>query len=123
MKKWIGLVFLLFALWNPVIARPADDSKGIEIVEHSWRPVETWERIGKTRYVWIAKVHNGGERSRRVYVYYDLLNEKGVPLARNVVDRVVAPGATLEFRGDTYIETADLPFVKSSRATAKLWSR
>jgi hypothetical protein len=121
--RWIGLTLLFLSLGGPAIAQPSSDSAGIEIVEHSWRPVETWERIGKTRYIWVAKVHNRGERSRRVYVYYDLLDERGLPLARNVVDRVVAPGATLEFRGDSYIETSDLPFVKSSRATARLWSR
>lgn len=92
----------------------------IEILHHEWRPDTVWERFGKTKFIWRATVRNNSDRRQRVYVYYDLLDERGVPLARNVFNRFVPPHQTLEIAADSYILSVDLPKVRSSRATAKV---
>jgi len=92
----------------------------VEILHHEWRPDQVWERIGKTKFVWSATVRNNSDTRLRVYVYYDLLDERGVPLARNVFNRYVPPHQTVKIAADSYIETVDLPKVRSSRATAKV---
>jgi hypothetical protein len=95
----------------------------VEILHHEWRPDEVWERIGKTKFLWSATVRNNSDTRQRVYVYYDLLDERGVPLARNVFNRFVPPHQTLEIAADSYILSVDLPKVRSSRARVKLGYR
>jgi hypothetical protein len=92
----------------------------VEILHHEWRPGAVWERIGKTKFLWSATVRNNSDTRQRVYVYYDLLDEHGVPLARNVFNRFVLPHQTLEIAADSYILSVDLPKVRSSRARIKL---
>ena len=92
----------------------------VEILSHEWRPDAVWERIGKTKFIWKATVRNNSDRRKRVYVYYDLLDGRGVPLARNVTNRYLDPHQTAEIAADSYILSEDLPKVKSSRATAKI---
>lgn len=92
----------------------------VEILHHEWRPDEVWERIGKTKFVWSATVRNNSDRRQRVYVYYDLLDARGVPLARNVYNRYVPPHQIMVIAADSYIMTDDLPKVRSSRARVKV---
>ena len=94
----------------------------IEVLKHEWHPDTVWERIGKTKFVWKATVRNNSDVRQRVYVYYDLLNAQNVPLARNVANKYIEPHQTVEVIADSYIISADLPNVKSSRATVKVWS-
>jgi hypothetical protein len=94
----------------------------IEILLHEWHPDTVWEKIGKTKFVWKATVRNNSGVRQRVYVYYDLLDAQDVPLARNVANQYIEPHQTVEVISDSYILSADLPNVKSSRATAKIWS-
>jgi len=101
---------------------PAPDGKQppvIEVLQHHWHPDAVWERIGKTKFIWSATVRNNSGSRQRVFVYYDLLDERGVPLARNVFNRFVEPHQTVEIMADSYILSVDLPSVRSSRATAK----
>jgi hypothetical protein len=92
----------------------------VEVLSHEWRPDAVWERIGKTKFIWKATVRNNSDSKKRVYVYYDLLDAGGFPVARNVSNRYVEPHQTLEIAADSYILSEDLPKVKSSRATAKI---
>lgn len=92
---------------------------GVEVLAHGWKPTETWDRIGKTRFAWEAQVKNHSDRPLRVFVYYDLLSREGFPLARNVMNEIVPAGAVRLIRGDSYIETPYLPYVTESRAVAK----
>lgn len=92
----------------------------VEVLTHEWRPDVVWERIGKTKFIWKAVVRNNSDAKKRVYVYYDLLDAGGFPLARNVSNRYIEPHQTLEVAADSYIMTDDLPRVRSSRATAKI---
>jgi hypothetical protein len=123
-----GLAMGLLSL--PPVAVAADpgassESSGhsvptVELLHHEWRPDEVWERIGKTKFVWSATVRNNSETRQRVYVYYDLLDARGVPLARNVYNRYVPPHQTVVIAADSYIMSEDLPKVRSSRARIKL---
>jgi len=94
----------------------------VEILSHEWRPDAVWERIGKTKFIWKATVRNNSDARKRVYVYYDLLDAVGFPVARNVTNRYIEPHETLEVTADSYIMSEDLPRVKSSRATVKVGS-
>jgi hypothetical protein len=101
-------------------AGPGKTTVPVEILHHEWRPGEVWERIGKTQFFWSATVRNNSDRRQRVYVYYDLLDARGVPLARNVFNRFVPPHQTVEIAADSYILSVDLPKIRSSRARVKL---
>jgi hypothetical protein len=92
----------------------------VEVLSHEWRPDVVWERIGKTKFIWKAVVRNNSDARKRVYVYYDLLDAGGVPVARNVSNRYIEPHQTVEVAADSYILSEDLPKVKSSRATVKI---
>ena len=114
------LIVILLCFATPVFAQVPADPRQIEILAHSWHPTEVWDRIGKTRFSWMAKVQNHTERRQRVFVYYDLLSGDGAPLARNVMNQVVEPGSVVDIKGDSYIESPLLPLVKGSRASAKV---
>lgn len=101
-------------------AGPGKTAAPVEILHHEWRPGEVWERIGKTKFFWSATVRNNSDRRQRVYVYYDLLDARGAPLARNVFNRFVPPHQTVEIAADSYILSVDLPKIRSSRARLKL---
>mgnify|MGYP001613522734 CR=1 FL=1 len=94
----------------------------IEVLSHDWHPDEVWERIGKTKFIWKATVRNNSDQKKRVYVYYDLLDTRGVPLARNVTNQFIEPHQTIEVTADSYIESVDLPKVKSSRVALRVGS-
>lgn len=96
------------------------DASAIEVMKHAWHPDTVWERIGKTKFVWKATVRNNSDLRKRVYVYYDLLDARGVPLARNVTNQYINPHQTVEVAADSYILSEDLPEVKSSRVTVKV---
>jgi hypothetical protein len=98
----------------------AAPSPVVEVLAHEWRPDTVWERIGKTKFIWKATVRNNSDDKKRVYVYYDLLDAGGFPLARNVANQYLEAHQTLEVASDSYIESIDLPRVKSSRATLKV---
>ena len=110
---------VLFGGVSPAVAFDRDAS-AIRILKHEWRPDAVWERIGKTKFIWKATVRNDSDVRKRVYVYYDLLDIGGFPVARNVTNRYIAPHQTLEIIADSYILSEDLPKVKSSRATVKV---
>ena len=124
----LGALAGLIAAAGPLTAAGPDASPPhageatpvIEVLSHQWRPDVVWERIGKTKFIWSAVVRNNTDKRQRVFVYYDLLDERGVPLARNVFNRFVEPHQTVEIAADSYILSGDLPQVKSSRATAKI---
>ncbi|MFQ5596560.1 MAG: hypothetical protein ACE5GK_00770 [Nitrospiria bacterium] len=108
-------------LIRPALGTALDrDASEIEILDHAWRPDEVWERIGKTKFVWNATVRNNSDIRKRVYLYYDLLDERDVPVARNVTNRYVAAHETLKIIADSYIMTFDLPRVRRSRVTVKV---
>ncbi len=104
----------------PAMAAADQERPIVEVLSHQWRPDVVWERIGKTKFIWSATVRNNSDKRQRVFVYYDLLDDHGVPLARNVFNRFVEPHQTVEIAADSYILSVDLPQVRSSRATAKL---
>jgi hypothetical protein len=95
-------------------------SPAVEVLAHEWHSDTVWERIGKTKFIWKATLRNNSDTKKRVYVYYDLLDAGGVPLARNVANQYIESHQTLEVTADSYIESIDLPRVKSSRATVKV---
>ena len=94
----------------------------VEVLSHEWHPDTVWERIGKTKFVWKATVRNNSDIRKKVFVYYDLLDENNVPLARNVANQFIEPHQTVDVASDSYIESVELPRVKSSRATVKIGS-
>jgi len=96
------------------------DASAIEVLKHAWHPDTVWERIGKTKFVWSATVRNNSEIRKRVFVYYDLLDARGVPLARNVANRFIDAHQTVDVTSDSYIMSDDLPGVKSSRVTIRV---
>ena len=100
-----------------VPALPADqlEPSHVEVLEHEWHPDEVWERIGKTKFIWSATIRNNSATRQRVFVYYDLLGEGDVPLARTVTNRYIEPHQTVEITADSYIESDRLPHVNSSR--------
>jgi hypothetical protein len=101
--------------------KPPPVSPEIEVLRHEWHPDVVWEKIGKTKFVWKATVRNNSNIRKRVFVYYDLLDVQNVPLARNVTNQFIEPHQTVEVISDSYIISTDLPGVKSSRATVKIW--
>ena len=111
---------VLIAIFSVQAADPAVST--IEVLKHEWHPDTVCEKIGKTKFVWKATVRNNSDIRQRVYVYYDLLDAGNVPLARNVADKYIEPHQTVEVISDSYIISADLPNVKSSRVTVKIWS-
>ncbi len=119
---------LTFIMWattggpSSVVAAGEPSPPVVEVLAHEWHPDMVWERIGKTKFIWRATVRNNSDERKRVYVYYDLLNDGRVPIARNVTNRYVEPHQTVEVEADSYILTEDLPKVTSSRATAKIGS-
>jgi hypothetical protein len=96
------------------------DASAIEVLKHEWHPGTVWERIGKTKFVWSATVRNNSEIRKRVFVYYDLLDAGGVPLARNVANRYIDAHQTVDVTSDSYIMSVDLPGVKTSRVTVRV---
>jgi hypothetical protein len=94
----------------------------IEILSHEWHPDAVWERNRKTKYNWKATNRNNSDAKKRVYVYYDLLDAGGVPVARNVANQFIEPHQTIDVSSDSYIESVDLPRVTGSRAIAKTGS-
>lgn len=91
----------------------------IEILSHEWHPDEVWERIGKTKFVWKATLQNHSDVRKRVFVYYDLLDEENRPVASNVANKFIEPHQTTEIISDSYIDSPLLPQVKRSRVTVK----
>ena len=131
MSLWIRLehIFFLtlmisvggFMLVYPESATALDrDASTIEVLDHAWKVGEVWERIGKTQFLWNATVQNHSDQRKRVYVYYDLLDDNHVPVARNVTNKYVEPHETVKIVADSYIMTFDLPRVKGSRVTVKV---
>ncbi len=124
MNRGFAFLFLVISMSSfgePSMVTALEPSPpAVEILSHEWRPDAVWERIGKTKFIWKATVRNNSDARKRVYVYYDLLDAGGVPLARNVANKFLEPHQTLEIAADSYILSEDLPKVKSSRATAKV---
>jgi hypothetical protein len=120
---WAALFCFITSAETGVLPAFAADAEPlhpvVEVLAHEWHPDVVWERIGKTKFIWRATVRNNSNERKRVYVYYDLLDSKRVPIARNVTNRYIEPHETVEITADSYILTEDLPKVKSSRAVAK----
>ena len=118
---WLIAVSFLIGAIAPAGASNEGESAppGIELVKHAWRPDAVWERIGKTKFFWSATLRNRSGVRKRVFVYYDLLDEQDHPLASNVANRNIEPDQTVEIVADSYINSDLLPKVKSSRVTVK----
>jgi len=122
----VHFAFLILITWAATDDLPAFAAKAersppvVEVLAHEWHPDVVWERIGKTKFIWRATVRNNSDERKRVYVYYGLLDDGRVPIARNVTNRYLEPHQTVEITADSYILTEDLPKVRSSRATAKI---
>jgi hypothetical protein len=120
---WIIISILTtgMALGEPTLTIAFDrDASEIEVLKHAWHPDTVWERIGKTKFVWKATVRNNSNLRKRVFVYYDLLDAGGAPLARNVANKYIEPHQTVDVASDSYIMSVDLPSVKSSRVTVRV---
>ena len=117
--------FLVFSLLigsisSSSIATAEDRSSSeIEIISHEWHPDQVWELIGKTKFVWKATLRNQSDVRKRVFVYYDLLDEENRPLASNVANKFIGPHQTMEIISDSYINSSFLPQVTHSRVTVK----
>lgn len=124
MEQATLLMFLLLiiAMGRPVFSAAAADRDVPEVVvlNHEWRPSTVWERTGKTKFIWKATVFNRSDQRKKVFAYYDLLDENGYPLARNVASKVIEAHDSAEIVADSYILSQDLPKVKSSRVTVKI---
>lgn len=117
----IALSFVLGAIYPAHSSNEGDGARtDIEVVKHAWRPDAVWERIGKTKFIWSATLRNRSGIRKRVFVYYDLLDEQDHPLASNVANRTIEPEQTVDLSSDSYINSDLLPKVKSSRVTVKL---
>jgi hypothetical protein len=92
----------------------------VEILKHEWRPDTVWEKIGKTKFIWNATVRNRSDIRKRVFVYYDLLDDQDHPLASNVANKTIEPQQTVNVVSDSYINTDLLPKVRSSRVRVKV---
>jgi hypothetical protein len=119
----IGLLILAGVLTASISIQAVEPESAIEVLNHEWHPDTVWEKFGKTKFIWRATVRNNSDTRRRVYVYYDLLDARNVPLARNVANKYIESYQIVEVTANSYILTADLPHVKSSRVTVKVWSR
>jgi hypothetical protein len=124
LKSLVARVLMVAAVLGAIDPVPAAEPvvPAIEVLKHEWHPDTVWERIGKTKFVWKATVRNNSDIRQRVYVYCDLLDAGKVPLARNVANRRIGPHQTVEVISDSYIISAELPNVKSSRVTVKIWA-
>lgn len=118
----VGVTLIAAAILSaPVRAAAFDrDASQIVVVKHEWHPDEVWEKIGKTKFIWQATVRNDSDLRKRVYVYYDLLDGNGVPVARNVTNEYIDPHQTVDVKANSYILSEDLPKVRSSRVTVKV---
>ncbi len=96
------------------------DASMIEILRHEYHIDETWEKIGKTKYIWKVTFENHSDVRKRVYAYYSLLDPNGVPLARNVANRFVGPHETAEITANSYIMTLKVPEIANSRVQLKV---
>ena len=122
-NRWIVFIFFLVGGLLPAYSSGEGlepSPPGIEILKHEWRPDAVWERIGKTKFIWSATVRNHSNIRKRVFVYYDLLDDQHRPLASNVANKTIEPQQTVNVSSDSYINTDALPKVKTSRATVKL---
>jgi hypothetical protein len=115
-------LLLIIAMGRPVFSAAAADRDVPEVVvlNHEWRPSTVWERTGKTKFIWKATVFNRSDQRKKVFAYYDLLDENGYPLARNVASKVIKAHDSAEIVADSYILSQDLPKVKKSRVTVKI---
>ncbi len=119
---WLSLILLLIGGLFPVYSSdqaPAPPPE-VEVLQHEWRADAVWERIGKTKFIWSATIRNHSDTKKRVFVYYDLLDDRNHPLASNVVNKMIGPKQTADLFSDSYINTDLLPKVRSSRATVKV---
>ncbi|TAK09878.1 MAG: hypothetical protein EPO39_01470 [Candidatus Manganitrophaceae bacterium] len=121
---WLFLYFV-FSFWMgsiPSASSAAAEDRSppeIEIIGHEWHPDEVWELIGKTKFIWKATLQNHSDVRKRVFVYYDLLDDENKPLASNVANKFIEPRQTAEIVSDSYINSALLPQVTHSRVTVK----
>ncbi len=103
------------------VSEAADrDASMIEIIKHEYLIDETWEKIGKTKYIWKVTFQNHSDKRKRVFAYYYLLDDEDVPLARNVANRYVGPHQTVEIVADSYIMTNKVSRVAKSRVKLKV---
>ncbi len=119
---WFCLIFFLIGGLFPAYASDSGQEPlpEVEILKHEWRADAAWERIGKTKFIWSATVRNHSATKKRVFIYYDLLDDRNRPLASNVVNKMIGPKQTADLFSDSYINTDLLPKVRSSRATVKV---
>jgi len=111
---FLSFIFLIF-LSYPVLG----EENVIEVIDHSWKTTEKWERINKTRYSWKATVQSHASEQRRVSVYYYLLDDGGRPLAMNTMIQIMQADETVQMVGDSYVENDKLPFIKGSLVKVK----
>jgi len=113
----VGAGVMVFPLATDAVDR---DASKVEVLNHEWRSDEVWLNGGKTKFLWNATIRNNSEVRKRVYVYYSLLDDNNVPLARNVANKYVGPGKTTKILANSYIMTVDLPRVTHSSVTIKV---
>jgi hypothetical protein len=118
--RFLGVAIVLGTVYPTWAAGPVVPT--VEVLRHQWYPDTVWEKVGKTKFVWKATVRNNSDIRQRVYVYYDLLDAGNIPLARNVANKYIEPHQIVDVISDSYIVSADLPNVKSGRATVKIWA-
>ncbi len=118
LSGWIAFLFLIVSF--TYASDQSIQEQEVEVLKHEWHPDAVWERIGKTKFIWTATVRNNSDTRKRVFVYYDLLDERNFPLARNVANQYIEPHQTVDILADSYILSIDLPKVKNSRVTLKV---
>lgn len=104
MSKRIMGILLAVGFLLPQIGLSGEETPLVEILDHSWRIEEEWERIKKTKYSWRATVKNHSNARQKVALFFIVTDEKGLPLDRNTTTGTVSPGETLEIRSDSYLD-------------------
>jgi len=110
---------IFFAVFAPADS-PDTDTSAVKVIKHEWRPDTVWEKIGSTKYIWKATLHNNSDKELKVSVFFVLLNKNDSPLARNMAQKQIGPRQTLEVVSDSYIRTSVLPKVHSSQISVKV---
>ncbi|HSG06107.1 MAG TPA: cupin domain-containing protein [Nitrospiria bacterium] len=94
-----------------------EDSPAVEVVEHSWKIEEEWERIKKTKYSWRAIVKNNSEKRQKVSLFFVVTDSKGLPLDRNTTSETLLSGETREIHSDSYLDNNLVEAAVGSRIT------
>lgn len=119
-KLKIQFSAVLFVLVFPaaILAEPSSTSP-IRIVKHSWNPLERFDQLGKTRYIWSATIRNEAGQSRKVCLEYLLLEGASQTVARHEACQVVGAEAEIDVGGQAFLDSQKLVLVDTVRAVIK----